>query len=149
MRRVLSSACALCLVVPLSFAAEDDRTVIETAHIKTSRWNGRPWKAFNPQEKINLVFGYVEGAVLLLIQMQDDGGSVTSIDDGVSALGQITIRGFRAYDLVQQIDAFYADSANIRIPIIEAYRYGLRKLKGATPKELGEYEAKLRKRYNQ
>jgi len=51
-------------------------------------------------------------------------------------------------DLVQQIDKFYSDSVNLRIPVIEAYVYTIKKLKGDSSKDLVDLETLLRKTYN-
>ena len=52
------------------------------------------------------------------------------------------------YDLVQQIDKFYSDSANLRIPVIEAYVYTNKKLIGDSSKDLTDLETLLRRTYN-
>jgi hypothetical protein len=46
-------------------------------------------------------------------------------------------------------DLFYSDSANIRVPIIEAYRYSVMKMKGAENSQLERVVTKLRQTYNQ
>jgi hypothetical protein len=62
---------------------------------------------------------------------------------------RLTIRGFRTSDVVQQIDGFYQDSSNLRIPVVEAYKYAIKKMHGAKQHELEDYAAELRKIYNQ
>jgi hypothetical protein len=44
-----------------------------------------------------------------------------------------------------EIDSLYADTQNLRIPIMRACQYAEYKMKGATESELSEYIANLRK----
>jgi len=60
----------------------------------------------------------------------------------------LTIKGFRMSDIVSQIDAFYRDSANVRVPIADAYQYAMRKMKGEGASALEKYTEQLRKSYN-
>ena len=60
----------------------------------------------------------------------------------------LIISGFRFSDLVKQVDEFYADTANVRIPVIDAYVYALLKIRGATKQELDDHVVGLRLNYN-
>jgi hypothetical protein len=51
-------------------------------------------------------------------------------------------------DVVQQIDRFYGDSSNLRIPVVDAYKYAVKKMHGAKQQELDDYEAELRRKFN-
>ncbi len=111
--------------------------------------NGRAWKVLDAQSRITFLDGIEEGIYLLLRQSWEK----TNVDAEKRLLekeaDQLTVRGFRFYDLVQQIDDFYQDSSNVRIPVVDAYIYTLRKLKGAKKQELENYAAELRAKYNQ
>lgn len=48
--------------------------------------------------------------------------------------------------ILEQIDMFYEDGDNQQIPVIEAYIYITKRIKGATRQELDSLEANLRKR---
>lgn len=63
-------------------------------------------------------------------------------------LERTTVKEFRFSDIAKQIDAFYSDTANVRIPIIDAYRYALEKMKGATSAKLDQLLVELRRTYN-
>jgi hypothetical protein len=107
--------------------------------------NGRTWHSFDKQTKILYLNGIQDGAVLLLKEL-----FVTSLpNDGKRALDAVTISGFRFSDLVTQVDLFYSDSANIRVAIIEAYKYSIMKMKGAEKSESDRAVTKLRQTYNQ
>jgi hypothetical protein len=51
--------------------------------------------------------------------------------------------------IAEQIDMFYEDSGNRRIPLIEAYCYILERIKGSARQELDSLAANLSKRHNQ
>jgi hypothetical protein len=52
-------------------------------------------------------------------------------------------------EIAEQIDMFYEDSGNRRIPLIEAYCYVVKRIKGSTRQELDSLVANLGKKYNQ
>jgi hypothetical protein len=62
---------------------------------------------------------------------------------------RLSISGFRFFDLVEQVDKFYSDSTNLRIPFVEAYAYVIRKIRGDSLQQLSEFEVRLRRTYNQ
>lgn len=97
--------------------------------------NGRAWQTLDSQSRIFYVNGIYEGLVLARREGLDwDRGNAPS--------------GFRMSEFVEQIDKFYSDSTNLRIPVIEAYVYTIRKLKGDSSKDLTDFETLLRKTYN-
>lgn len=57
---------------------------------------------------------------------------------------KLTISGFRQSDVADQIDLFYRDSSNLRIPVVDAYKYAMKKMHGAKSQELDNYSAELR-----
>jgi len=63
-------------------------------------------------------------------------------------VNRLMIAGFHMSDIVQQIDHFYADSSNLRVPAVDAYKYAMKKMHGTNQQELENYEAILRKTYN-
>lgn len=97
--------------------------------------NGRAWQTLDAQNRAFYVNGIGEGLVLA----KREGLNWERVSPPL---------GFRMSDLVKQIDNFYSDSANLRIPIIEVYVYTIRKLKGDSAKELADFEALLRRTYN-
>lgn len=111
--------------------------------------NGKTWRQLDTQAKITQLIGYEEGTSLLQLELLENKVSENVLSSVNFASDHLMISGFRFSDLVEQIDTFYSDSANLRIPVIEAYRYILARLKGVSPEELGRRAAKLRKQYNQ
>jgi hypothetical protein len=61
---------------------------------------------------------------------------------------EFRIKGFRFGDLRQQVDKFYEDRSNIRIPIAYAYFFVIKKMHGTKQKDLDEYASELRKVWN-
>jgi hypothetical protein len=105
--------------------------------------NGRRWTHLDKQSKIMLLVGVADGGALLARETAGDCGA-----EAERVVDRLSISGFHFSEIAKQIDAFYADTANLRIPVVEAYRFALRKLKGATPAELDAFVAQLRKTYN-
>ena len=83
-----------------------------------------------------------------VVEMREDKEKAEILNSLDKSGDKLSIKGFRYSDLVQQVDMVYADSSNLRIPIVEAYRYILKKLRGASPETLANEIAKLRKSYN-
>lgn len=109
--------------------------------------NGRSWKDLDRQSKIMLLVGIQEGVTLLLKRLFDEG--LFDEDKAQRVLDALTISGFRFSDIVKQIDLFYSDSANVRIPVLEADRYSLLKMKGKKTSDLEQVLVGLRQTYNQ
>ena len=145
------------VITPSSSAAEEDKyhtyiylfTTDKGFDIYQSVKNGFFWNKLNPEQKASILLGIRNGEYLVLLKAY-----------GAKALSEVTgailnsirldeIVGFNLYDLSNQIDMFYQDSANQKIPLIEAYRYVPKRIKGATPQELDNLAANLRKKYNQ
>ena len=97
--------------------------------------NGRAWQTSDFQDRITYIAGIYAGLCLARREGLD--------------WGRVNMpSGFSLSDLVDQIDIFYSDSANLRIPVIEAYVYTIRKLKGDSANESANFEALLRRTYN-
>jgi hypothetical protein len=86
--------------------------------------------------------------VMLPLQMQKENRTRQSIVDAVNS-GQPLIPGFRFSDVIDEMNSFYAESSNLKIPIMETYGFVIRKIKGASPNELENKSAALRRIYNQ
>ena len=125
----------------------EDRTVVGVGTNGYVRANGRYWKHLNPQSKITLLYGYEEGVTLLVreISLKAKPDVATKTQEVAASL---MISGFRFSDLVKQVDELYADTANVRIPVIDAYVYSLLKIRGAAKQELEDHVVALRRKYN-
>jgi len=125
------------------------QTQIDEEDLVTRGWsNGRAWEMFSAQEKNNFLTGIEAGVALLYGELKSQTtwqilGS--SLDNVVEDL---TIRGFRFSDIVQQVDEFYDDRSNIRIPIAYSYFLVMKKMHGAAPTEVDKYASELRRTWN-
>ena len=142
-----------CLIPRQILAAEQEsvsEVYFKTEHlmVKYSANNGRAWQSYNTQAKWEHLKGIEEGMFLLMLQMNDDDISRAFLSTAHQEGNKLVITGSRFADLSGQIDIVYSDSSNIRIPIIEAYRHILKKLRGAKPEELASDLSMLRKKYN-
>jgi hypothetical protein len=97
--------------------------------------NGRVWKTLDMQNRITYLTGIDDGLTL-------------AKREGLNYDYLYEPTGFRFSEIAKQIDTFYADTVNLRIPVIEAHIYCKRKMKGDPPKDLADFEALLRKTYN-
>jgi len=141
-------------VLMISFAAtgaddSDDQTLFKTEVFQTKLINGRPWKRLDEQSRITYLTGLEDGGALLIDEMADSERGKDTAREAFTALGRLTVKGFRFSDIMKEIDAFYEQSSNARVPVVDAYRHVLKKFKGASPETLATNEAALRKRYNQ
>jgi len=138
------------LFVPVSLivADQEEYTNFTSDVLEKSLINGRPWLKLDLQSRIMYLSGLEDGAALLIAEM----GSVQNEKDNARAAfpayKRLTITGFRFSDITEEINRFYEQASNQRIPVVDAYRYVLKKFKGASPEELASAQSALRKKYN-
>ena len=111
--------------------------------------NGYFWNKLDLQSKIFVLEGMDNGEYLLFLETAENKNSAKVTPALIDGLLSLHIDDFKLSDLAEQIDMFYKDSANRQIPVIEAYRYISKRIKGATQQELNKLAASLRKKYNQ
>ncbi|WP_148210032.1 hypothetical protein [Candidatus Korobacter versatilis] len=122
-------------------------TTADVDNAVTYSWsNGRTWRSLDRQSRITFLNGVEEGLMLMRREAELPGSVPLPTLQKQSE--RLMISGFRFSDIVEQIDAFYADSSNRRIPIVDAYIYALRKMKGESEDTLRQLTASLRQRYN-
>lgn len=144
-------------VIASSFALESDEDstglyvgTTEKGHkVYYPVMNGRFWQRIDMQSKIFFLEGVTNGEFLLFFKIAENKkqGSVTSAIIG--NLLDDELQGFKFSEVAEGIDMFYKDSANRQVPVIEAYRYISKRIKGASPRELDNLAANLRKKYTQ
>jgi|GEM_PF-4850518 hypothetical protein len=108
-------------------------------------FNGSGWLSMDTYSRAAYALGMVDGTLMLLMQVKSEN---------TGSLGSTVSRErskLTAYDLVDEIipliNDFYADSGNIKVPVIEAYRYALKKLQGNSNDRLRNDAAQLKQRY--
>jgi hypothetical protein len=105
-------------------------------------FNGRMWSMMNKTSKDSYVAGVYSGAVLfrdVVINQQTCTAKI--VNETFNSTIQISRTKYG--EIAQQIDSFYSDSSNLRIPIHNAYEF-----RGESPSKIEEYTAQLRKFYN-
>jgi len=149
-RTSLATILLLSFLVPasLSAAGKEDQTEFATSLFRTTMMNGKPWITLDLQSRIMYLVGLDDGAGLLIAEIVSDLNEKVVASAALAAKERLTIKGFRFSDIVEEIDQFYAEASNRRIPVVDAYRYALRKFQGASPEELAAAKSALRKKYN-
>ncbi len=116
--------------------------------LRKSVINGKPWIKLDPQSRIMYLIGVEDGAALLIAEMDSVQNEKDNARVAFSAYERLMIKGFRFSDIMEEINHFYEQASNRRIPVVDAYRYVLKKFKGASPEELASAQSALRKKYN-
>jgi hypothetical protein len=138
------------LLLPAYSVASDQEfeTEFVTRSLKGPMLNGKGWMKLDPQSKISYITGLEEGLGLLIAEIDNAAGEEINTSAALSAYERLIIRGFKMFDLVEEINRLYQEASNRKIPLVDAYRYVLKKFKGASPEELASTQSALRKRYN-
>lgn len=147
----------LMLAIAICFAAqgvwaeqmdEDDHTAFLLCDKGAAQVpNGRAWKKMSVPQQAGLVMGIHYGMLLMANEMSYNE-SVTS-ERILNAINRLNTPGAWDSETIASVTEFYKDSTNLRLPVVEAYRFVKMKAVGATPEELGRHLAHLRKFYNQ
>jgi len=140
------------LVVPTSLIGAEQEDEIETEFVTgvfvASMINGKAWIKLDSQSKIMYLVGVEDGAALLIAEMDSVPNEKANARAAFPAFERLSIKGFRFSDIMEEINRFYEQASNRRIPVVDAYRYVLKKFRGAAPEELAATESALRKKYN-
>jgi len=118
-------------------------------HVTFGYPNGRFWLNLNNITKFTYLIGLVDGAKLFkgyIIDAKKICNNDKGIDEAYDDI--IEIPKAELKDIVGQINSFYADSANLNIPVVKAYEIAGRKFKGESPKDIEEFIAELRRLLN-
>ena len=99
-------------------------------------FNGRFWKGISIEHKAMFLNGLHEGLEWFAIMAQQIQNDQESKDRLNAYFIQNYTCNLSFKEKIEQIDLFYADSANIIIPILWAYSYATIKSKGLSPQQL-------------
>jgi hypothetical protein len=146
--RIIISFLIFSLQSAIVSASTPDKYVTEVymGYARYASSNGRYWNVLKRQAKITFLHGIEEGFSLLELHLYEsnfDPNTLKSIADIIQH--DLLVSGLRFSDLVDQVDKFYTDSLNLQVPIMEAYRYAIKKLRGAPQTELDQMSAAMRK----
>ena len=123
------------------------------SYITSDLFNGRMWQLLSSSQKASHLTGIQEGIKLCLNQIKGDLQISRELMDEMKASGAFdrrrmlfTSRGISAIEA--GLNTFYGDSANLDIPIIDAYQHVTLELNYASPQELTNNLSNLRRKYS-
>jgi len=130
--------------VPSLLLSQDDPDLL-----KTRGWgNGRYWEKLDQDAKIQHLYGIEAGIFLYAEELSARTKSESELNRIQAQTNELSVAGFKFSDVAQQVDSFFADRANIRIPVAYAYLYSVKRMSGDTPENLERYLASLRRIWN-
>lgn len=163
MRRLPVLACffAACLFAPLTpprlsaaepLAVPPEKSPVHSPYALKQydkifySFNGRFWTGLRPEEKGLYVEGVKNGMALFLTLASRDGPDQKLF----AAFERGLFPALDSLQIARRIDGFYADKANLRVPIVNMYLLAGAELSGKTPKaEIEATLAELRRTYSQ
>ena len=118
----------------------------------TDLFNGRMWQLLSGTQKISHLTGIQEGIILCLNQIKEDMKITSDLmksmqDSGIFDRRRLLFSSQGVTGIETGMDHFYEDSANLDIPIINAYQHITMELNFATPEDLKNNLLSLRHKY--
>src|SRR5210317_837679 len=115
-------------------------------------FNGRMWPLLSSSQKAGHLTGIQEGIKLCLNQIKGDLQISAELMRAIKESGifdrrrlLFTSQGISAIE--DGLNNFYGDSANLEIPIIDAYQHVTMELNFASPQELANNLSNIRRKY--
>jgi hypothetical protein len=116
-------------------------------------FNGRMWQLLSSSQKAGHLTGVQEGIRLCLNQIKEDLQISAELMDAMKESGifdrrrlLFTSQGLSSIEA--GLNDFYRDSANLEIPIIDAYQHVTLELNLASAHELANNLSNIRRKYN-
>jgi hypothetical protein len=118
----------------------------------TDLFNGRMWQLLSGTQKISHLTGIHEGIILCLNQIKGDLQIASDLmkkmqDSGIFDRRRLLFSSQGITDIETRMNHFYDDSANLDIPIIDAYQHITMELNFSTPEDLKNNLSSLRRKY--
>ena len=115
-------------------------------------FNGRMWQLLSGAQKISHLTGIHEGIILCLSQIKGDlkisSELMKSIQDsGIFDRRRLLFSSQGVTAIETRMDHFYEDSANLNIPIIDAYHHITMELNFTSSEDLKNNLSSLRRKY--
>ena len=115
-------------------------------------FNGHMWQLLSGTQKISHLTGIHEGIILCLNQIKQDLKIPSDLmnkmqDAGIFDRRRLLFSSQGVTEIETRMNQFYEDSANLDIPIIDAYQHITLALNFATPEELESNLSSLRRKY--
>ena len=120
--------------------------------ITADLFNGRMWQLLSGSQKISHLTGIHEGIILCLNQIKQDLKIPSALmnkmqDAGIFDRRRLLFSSQGVTEIETRMNQFYEDSANLDIPIIDAYQHTTLALNFATPEDLESNLSSLRHKY--
>jgi hypothetical protein len=115
-------------------------------------FNGRMWQLLSETQKISHLTGIHEGILLCLNQIKQDLKIPSDLmkkmqDSGIFDRRRLLFSSQGVTAIETRMNHFYEDSANLDIPIIDAYQHITLALNFASPGDLESNLSSLRRKY--
>ena len=114
MKTVLLAALLLTLAQQSTSISQSARQ--ESSGFTNGFINGRTWNDLSNAAKITYIYGIVDGANLFQVRMDEQPG-LKPFDAAIWKAKETLLTKAATGEVQEQMDAFYADSANARIPM--------------------------------
>lgn len=125
----------LLLLTVAALAQPQSTKSTNDAHYKTAEtFNGRFWNNISPAMKIGYLIGFTEGIHATLLNI--DGGN--SVAKYTPVKDELIASKFTFGEIRSEMDRFYADAANARIPINLALVIVNKRMKGEPEDKLAD-----------
>ena len=122
-------------------------------NMMTRGWlNGRYWLTLDKANKTNFLMGVEAGTAVLYGRLVGDNTIYRKAGKEIEGLLRKSVLGTAGIifgEVAQQVDDFYNDKTNIQIPISCAYWIITLKTSGASPIEIENQKAELRRTWDQ
>jgi hypothetical protein len=127
-----------------------NQPIFTTANV----FNGRMWQLMSAAQKTSHLTGIQEGVILCINQIKHDlhipQDLMTKLEEsGVFDRRRLLFSSQGIVAIQNRINFFYQDSANLQIPIMEAYRHVTLELNFAQDRALQNNLSDLRRKYKQ
>ncbi|MCE5333400.1 MAG: hypothetical protein LLG06_02300 [Desulfobacteraceae bacterium] len=114
-----------------------------TRHLDRDLLNGNGWKQWDSRTKVSYMHGMFDGGLAFLLI------NIDLLPDEKKPWIKFVADPKATYqDTIRAIDAFYAEDANMKTPVIFAYIHYVMQAKGFPPAAVDEYVARWRKEFN-
>lgn len=109
--------------------------IAENAGATDGALNGRTWKAFNDTQKTIYFKGLEDGWGMILSRIWSeepigDEAAKALVKATIRVIKDLAVEKFTRGEIIQQLDTFYGDAANIRIPVAIAFKFAKDRLEG-------------------
>ena len=115
-------------------------------------FNGHMWQLLSGTQKISHLTGIHEGIILCLNEIKQDLKIPSNLmnkmqDAGIFDRRRLLFSSQGVTGIETRMNQFYEDSANLAIPIIDAYQHITLALNFATPEDVENNLSSLRRKY--